>query len=117
MTNYALSCSLYKCNFVSQNYGTSGTLKSMQKMSSEKKSAVCCLLTVVALQVSAVLYALVRIQLEGLRGFNASAPQALLVFLFGIGLEVVGVLYIVVLSIQAEGPKLANIDVTSIANG
>lgn len=79
-------------------------------MPSDKKSAVCCLLAVMSLQGSTIVYVLVRIQLEGLRGFNASAPQALLVFLVGVGLEVIGGLYVVIPSVQADGPKSENID-------
>ena len=65
-------------------------------MSSSKKAVLCGMLSVATLQGSAVLYTTVRLMLEGTAGLVAAAPLALMTFLIGLGLEVVGVLYLVV---------------------
>ena len=79
----------------------------MQRMSSGKKVVLCGMLSVASLQAAAVFYAIIRLGLEGTTGLVAAAPLALLTFLVGLGLEVVGVLYLVVPSTGDASPESA----------
>ena len=78
-------------------------------MSNSKKVALCGMLSIASLQGSAVLYALLRFALEGTPGLIAAAPLAMLTFLVGLGLEVVGVLYLVVPGGESPTPDPATL--------
>ena len=73
-------------------------------MPSDKKTAVCCLLAVLTLQCPSIMCAFTLVQLGRYRLNAESVPLALLAFLAGIGLEAIGLLYILVPSREMECP-------------
>ena len=80
-------------------------LGSMQRLPVGKKAVICGVLAAATLQGAALLNAAVQLTLGGSDGLVAAAPLALLTFLFGVVVEVFGVLYVVTPG-GAEGAAL-----------
>ena len=90
-------------------------LGSMRRLPVGKKAVICGVLAAATLQGAALLNAAVQMALGGTDGLVAAAPLALLTFLFGVVVEVFGVLYVVTPG-SAEGASLegrADDDVSS----
>ena len=87
----------------------------MRRLPVGKKAVICGVLAAATLQGAALLNAAVQMALGGTDGLVAAAPLALLTFLFGVVVEVFGVLYVVTPG-SAEGASLegrADDDVSS----